>query len=136
MYREFRGLDSILAGAEQGVLLTELEDPSTVFGFCGGDDPPLCELPINSIEAEDKRAMDGRARAHYTACPLWQREKARIEIGADAIFPKPTSRPRAADTLDVLRQRGVLETDSKGQTVLAQSQDASTPIDWLMDEDE
>lgn len=137
MYREFTMLDSILAGAPQGVLLTAMEDPSTVYGFCHGDDAPLFELPINTIEGEDARAMEGHARAHYTACPLWQREKIRIRVGAHAIFPKPTSRPNAAAGLDVLDgSAGMLERDAAGAPVLAQRQDAGTPIDWLLDEDE
>lgn len=137
MYREFKLLDSILAGSEQGVLLTAAEDPSTVFGFCCGDDPPLGELPIGSVEQEEARTAEGGpSRAHYTNCPLWQREKLRIEVGADAIFPKPTSRPNAADSLGLEGPQVTAENDGR-QPVLVQRQEAAADfnaLDWLVDE--
>lgn len=137
MYREFSLLDSILAGDERGVLLTEQEDPSTVFGFCCGDDV-LGELPINSADAEDERVREaGVGRAHYTACPIWQREKLRIEVGADAIFPKPTSRPTAADSLGLGAPVTMGEVDGRGQTVLKQREDAAASVaalDWIVDD--
>jgi hypothetical protein len=133
MYREFRLLDSILAGDERGVLLTEYEDPSTVFGLCCGDD--LGELPIGSREQEEARVADGApGRAHYTNCPMWQLEKGRIEAGAEAIFPKPTTRPHAADTLGL--DRPVVGVDAlDGPQVLTQRQEAGTmdALDWLVD---
>jgi hypothetical protein len=135
MYREFRLLDSILAGDERGVLLTEHDDPSTVFGFCCGDDL-LGELPINSMEAENVRIEEaGVGRAHYTACPIWQREKTRIAVGAEAIFPKPTSRPNAAGSLGL--DEAVGELDGRGQRVLKQvraARDDFDALDWLVDE--
>lgn len=124
MHREFTMLDSILAGDERGVLMTVHDDPSTVFAFCHGEEIPLLDITAEGAEL----------RLHYTNCPLWQREKARIESGAEAIFPRPTSRPSAASTLG--RTAGVL-AEREGRAIAKAAQAAATgekAVDWLFDE--
>lgn len=123
MHREFKLLDSILAGDERGVLLTAAEDPSTVYAFCEGEELPLVDIGQDGAEF----------RAHYSNCPIWQREKARIEVGAEAIFPKPTSRMTAAESLkNDFVEASTFEGRPVAETV-AGGLDEREAIEWLMD---
>lgn len=128
MHREFQRIDSILGGGARGIVMTVAEDPSTVFGFCCGDDPPVSELPIGSVRQEEQRYLEaGISRAHYTNCELWQREKVRIEVGADAIFPRPTS----SKPLQI-GEDGVV-VDPLDPHLQQHTEAAVNPIDWQMD---
>jgi hypothetical protein len=140
MHRESLRIDSILGGGARGIVMTVEEDPSTFFGFCQGDEPPVSELPIGDAEQEYIRVMEGGpGRAHYTNCDLWQREKRRIEAGGEAIFPLPTSsKPLqiGPDGVTVDPDAGLHERVGEhygGQPVLQQRFDAGSAIDWMAD---
>jgi hypothetical protein len=99
MHRECSSMDSILYGGDVGVVLTAVEDPSTMFGLCCGD-----ELPIEDAAVEERRATEtGKGRAHYTNCPIWQDEQARLAEGRPAIF----------DFADMAAKREVRELAAK-----------------------
>lgn len=128
MHNEWQRIDSILGGGSRGIVLTVEDDPSTFFGFCQGDDAPVRELPIGDAEQEMVREMEGGpARAHYTNCPLWQREKRRIEDGGRAIFPLPTS----SKPLQIGEDGVVVDPDDPA--IRQQADQPVKAIDWQMD---
>jgi hypothetical protein len=62
----------VLRASAGGVYLNLKTDPRSVLGFCYGDAVPVI-------------AADDRTRASYTCCPVWEKEKARIEAGRAAL---------------------------------------------------
>lgn len=102
MRRDRERADSILEGAETGVVISSIDDPKTFWGFCCGADDPPDDVGAAYARAE---ANEAPLPCSYHCCPVY---RAGLEVdAAERLFGAYERPPTEAEYREMAAELGI-----------------------------